>query len=205
MMRQLLSDQIVSDYCKSLGTLLLLMGCMVSSRAATYNIEPINSNVRFAINHFKTSATTGGFYNVTGQLQYDPNAKTGNISLIIPIKTLNTGNKAFNLTLMGPEFFDMEQFPSARFDSTKWHFMSNKAGPQVTQVDGKLTLHGETHPVTLTATRFNCSPSSILKKSVCGGDFTATIDRTKWNIKKYALFGITKSLTLNIKVEAAQQ
>ena len=204
-MSQLVFDKAVLRYCQPLGTLLLLTGFTVSSFAATYKIEPDNSNVRFAIDHLKTSATTGGFYNVTGILQYDPSAKTGDISLIIPIKSLNTGNKVFNLKLMGPDFFNMEQFPLAHFESTKWHFTSDKENPKVTRVDGKLTLNGQTHPISLLATKFNCYLSSPLKNTVCGGNFTATIDRTQWNIKKYVLFGMTKNLTLNIQVEAAKQ
>ena len=204
-MSQLVFDKVVLHYYKRLGTLLLLAGCTVISHAATYKIEPDHSNVRFAIDHLKTSATTGGFYNVTGILQYDPSAKTGDISLIIPIKSLNTGNKVFNLKLMGPDFFNMEQFPLARFESTTWHFSSDKENPKVTRVDGKLTLNGQTHPISLMATKFNCYLSSPLNRTVCGGNFTTTIDRTQWNIKKYVLFGMTKNLTLNIQVEAAKQ
>ncbi|TXD98470.1 polyisoprenoid-binding protein [Psychrobacter frigidicola] len=204
-MSQILYDKALVQYGKPIGTLLLMVGCIGSSHAATYKIEPNNSNVRFAIDHFKTSATTGGFYNVIGLLRYDPRAKTGDISLVIPINSLNTGNRAFNLKLMGPEFFDMERFPFARFESTKWHFTPDKENPKVTRVDGKLTLHGETHPISLLATKFDCYLTPTLKKSVCGGNFTTTIDRTKWNIKKYSVFGLTKNLTLNIQVEAAKQ
>ncbi|MBP2280587.1 polyisoprenoid-binding protein YceI [Psychrobacter sp. PL19] len=204
-MPPLSSDQVLFDWRKSLGALLLIVGCVGSSHAATYNIEPTHTNARFAIDHFKTSTNTGGFYNITGQLQYDPKAKTGNVSLVIPINSLNTGNKEFDITLKSSDFFDMEQFPLANFESTQWYFATDQASPKVARVDGKLTLHGETHPITLTATKFNCYFSPILRKSVCGGDFTTVIDRTKWGLSKYSLLGITKYLTLNIQVEAAKQ
>lgn len=184
---------------------LLIISAAPSSHAASYTINPAGTHVRFAIERFKTSATTGGFYDIRGQLQYDPNLQTGDISLIIPINSLNTGNPSFNSSLTGPDFFDAKKFPSARFKSTKWYFDQNKKSPQVTRVDGKLTLHGETHPISLTATNFDCYLSPSLKKDVCGGDFTATIDRTKWNINKFVWFGLTKNLNLNIKVEAARQ
>ena len=72
-------------------------------------------------------------------------------------------------------------------------------------MDGLLTLHGKTNPVTLTATKFNCYLSPIVKKTVCGGDFTTTIDRRKWDIRKYTLLGITEKVTLNIQIEAVKQ
>ena len=61
-MSQLVFDKVVLHYYKRLGALLLLAGCTVISHAATYKIEPDQSNVRFAIDHLKTSATTGGFF-----------------------------------------------------------------------------------------------------------------------------------------------
>lgn len=198
-------DQDYFNWRKSLGTLLLIVGCIGSSYADNYNIDPTHTNVRFAIDHFKTSTNTGGFYNVTGKLQYNPSAKTGHISLVIPINSLNTGNKEFDINLKSNDFFDMAQFPLAYFESTQWHFTTDKTNPKVARVDGNLTLHGKTNPVTLIATKFNCYFNPLLKKSVCGGDFTTTIDRTKWGIKKYTLLGITKNLTLNIQVEAAKQ
>ena len=184
---------------------LLLVGAANSSQAANYAINPASTHIRFAIERFKSSATTGGFYNIKGQLQYNPSLQTGEISLIIPINSLNTGNPSFNNSLTGPDFFDVQQYPSAHFKSTKWHFNRDKKSPQVSQIDGQLTLHGETHPISLTATKFDCYLSARLKKYVCGGDFTATIDRTKWNIHKFSWFGLTKNLDLSIKVEAAIQ
>ncbi|MDX2374275.1 YceI family protein [Psychrobacter sp. PP-21] len=184
---------------------LMLVSTIGDSHAASYSINPTNTHIRFAIERFQTSATTGGFYDIKGQLQYDPSRQTGDISLIIPIESLNTGNPSFNSSLTGTDFFDAKKFPSAQFKSTKWYFDQNKNSPQVTRVDGKLTLHGETHPISLKATNFDCYLSPSLKKDVCGGDFTATIDRTKWNINKLVWFGLTKNLNLNIKVEAARQ
>lgn len=183
----------------------LLIGVATSSQATTYLIVPDNSNVRFEIDHFKTSTNSGGFYNVTGQLKYDPTTKTGDISIVIPMNSLNTGNVAFNNVLKSPDFFDVAKFPLAEFKSIKWHFSTDKGDTKVTQVDGNLTMHGKTNPVTLTATKFNCYFSFIAKKQVCGGDFTTTIDRRKWNISKYTLLGITENVVLKVQIEAAKQ
>lgn len=195
----------VGLWVKPLSVLVLMLGSLVSSHAANYVIDSAQTNVRFAIDNFRASGATGGFYNVKGQLQYDPSLRVGNISLIIPIKSLETGNKAFNLKLTGADFFDMQRFPLARFESTKWHFDNNKTGSQVSQIDGNLTLHGETHPISLKANKFDCYLNPKIKKDVCGGGFAATIDRTKWNINKYTVFGITKDLILNIQVKATKQ
>jgi polyisoprenoid-binding protein YceI len=204
-MRQFLFSKTILPYRKSLvGALISSLG-IISSHATTYHIDPTHTNVRFAIDHFNTSTNTGGFYNITGQLDYDPTAKTGNISLSIPLNSLNTGNQAFDIILKSADFFNIEKFPLAEFHSTKWYFAPHKDNSDVIKVDGMLTLHGKSNPITLTATKFNCYFSPIFKKSVCGGDFITTIDRTKWGISKYTLLGMTEKVELNIQIEAVKQ
>ena len=203
-MRALLCQRLsYGRYC--LQTALLLTSLVSISQAATYEVDPAHANVRFAIDHFKTSTNTGGFYNLTGQMQYDASDKTGHIAIDIPMQSLNTGNKDFDQVLKSPDFFDAQRYPVARFESTQWHFATGTVYPQITRIDGNLTLHGQTHPVQLTTTKYNCYFSLILKKSVCGGDFTTTIDRTKWGISKYVLLGMSKDVKLDIQFEAAKQ
>ena len=97
-MSQFLSD-VIAKYKKPLIGV-LLAGCIGSTHAATYLIVPDNSNARFEIDHFNTSTNTGGFYNLTGQLQYDADTKVGQVSIVIAVNSLNTGNKAFDNVLI---------------------------------------------------------------------------------------------------------
>ncbi|MBB3105824.1 polyisoprenoid-binding protein YceI [Psychrobacter luti] len=190
-----------SRYLPLLLILLTMVNTIGGSYAASYIINPNNTNVSFAIERFKSLSMTGGFYQVKGQLQYDPILKAGDISLIIPINSLDTGSKGFNKNLKGVDFFDIQRFPSAHFQSTNWYFNKSK----VTRVDGNLTLHGVTHPISLTANEFNCYLNATAKNEVCTGVFSTTIDRTKWNINKHSWFGLTKNLDLNVHVEAMKQ
>lgn len=198
----------IAVYRQPLALLSLLTTALlstVSSHANTYLIQPDNSNVRFEIDHFNTSTNSGGFYNLTGQVQYDASAKRGAVSIIIPINSINTGNVAFDNVLKSADFFDVQNYPLATFESTKWHFADDKSASPVTRVDGNLSMHGQTYPITLTATKFNCYLSFIAKAQVCGGDFTTTIDRRKWDIDKYTLLGITENVVLKVQIEAAKQ
>lgn len=194
-------NRLIVNAYKPFAGCLLALSSIVNSHAASYIINPTNTNIRFSLERFKTAASTGGFYNVKGKLQYDPSSQSGNISLMIPIGSLETGNQTLNKNLKGADFFDMQYFPSARFQSTNWYFNKNA----VTKVDGNLTLNGKTHPISLTATTFSCYVNSIINKQVCSGEFATTIDRTKWNINKYSLFGLTKYLDLKIQIEAMKQ
>ena len=190
------------------SALAILLILSSSSYADNYVINASKTNVRFSLEGLEglnASSITGGFYHIDGVLQYSPSSKTGNISLTVPIKTLDTGNEVVNTKLTSKGFFDSQKFPLAHFQSTKWHFNNHQTNPKVTQVDGNLTLHGHTHPVSLKASRFNCYKSAAQADNICSGRFTTTIDRTKWDINKFALFGNTKHLTLNIQVAATRQ
>ncbi len=169
--------------------------------AADYKIDSHHTNARFAIDHFGTSTNVGGFYNLSGNVQFDPQAKSGFVGITIPVDSFNTGNEQFDNHLKSADLFNAEQFPEIRFQSTEWRFSGNK----VTEVAGMLTMLGKAHPVTLKATKFNCYQSPMLKAEVCGGDFETTIDRSQWGLDYGVAMGMTKNVKLNIQIEAAKQ
>lgn len=179
---------------------LLAVMCATGAAAAEYKIDSNHANARFAANHFGTSTNTGGFYGLSGTVQYDPKAQTGSVDIVIPLSTLNTGLPGFDKHLKSKDFFNAEKYPEMRFQSTKWHFQDGK----VTAVDGNLTLLGKTQPVSLKAKQFNCYNSPMLKAQVCGGDFEAVIDRTQWGMDYGVAYGLTKEVKLDIQIEAAK-
>ena len=185
---------------KTTTTMALLL-LATTALADEYTIDPAHANARFAIDHFGTTTNTGGFYNLTGTVAFDPKAQTGSVDVRIPVSSLNTGNARFDEHLKSADLFNAAQYPEMRFQSSKWHFKGNK----VSSVEGTLTLLGQTHPVTLKATKFNCYNSPMLKTEVCGGDFETVIDRSKWGMNYLVAAGMSKNVKLNIQIEAAKQ
>lgn len=180
----------------------LVVGLLSTSAMATeYSIDPFHSNARFAIDHFKTSTNVGGFYGLTGTVNFDQKKRTGKVDIQIPVNTLQTGSKEFTGHLLSKDLFNAEQFPEMRFVSSKFNY----AGKKLKSVDGHLTLLGKTAPVRLTATKFNCYDSPMLKTQVCGGDFSTTIDRTKWGMDYLVNVGVTKTVKIDIQIEAAKK
>lgn len=180
---------------------LFLTALAAGAGAATYQIDGHHTNARFGIDHFNTSTNVGGFYNLSGTLEFDPAKRTGSINLSIPADSIHTGSPQFTNHLKSADLFNTAKFPEIRFTSTKFNFN----GKKLLSVDGNLTMLGKTHPVKLKAQKFNCYDSPMLKTQVCGGDFTATIDRTKWGINYLVDAGMTKQVTLAIQVEAAKK
>lgn len=185
---------------KKIIILTILAAAFGTAQADTYKIDSHHANARFAIDHFGTSTNTGGFYNLNGTVEYNPQARTGKVSLDIPIANLSSGNDHFNRHLASADLFNAAQYPNMRFESTRFNFRGNK----LSSVDGKLTLLGQTHPVRLNADRFNCYHSERAKAQVCGGDFSATIDRSKWGMN-YLQGIVNNEVKLNIQIEAVKQ
>jgi polyisoprenoid-binding protein YceI len=114
--------------------------------ADTYDVDKGHSAVVFKALHFGIGYTYGVFRDFGGKLtvdEADP-AKSA-IELEVKVGSVDTFDDKRNKDLLGPDFFNVKQFPSMKFRSTK----VEKAGADL-KVTGDLTLHGVTKPVTTT-------------------------------------------------------
>ncbi len=182
-----------------------LLGLTATAHAATYEIDAAHTNARFAIDHFNTSTNVGGFFGLTGSMEFDKEARKGKIDITIPIDSLQTGSEAFTGHLKSADLFNAEAHPNMRFESTKFNYVGKGNARKLSSVDGNLTLLGQTHPVRLKADKFNCYDSPMAKAEVCGVDFSTTIDRTKWGMDYLVAMGMAKKVRIDIQVEAVKQ
>ncbi len=182
-----------------------LLGLTATAHAATYEIDAAHTNARFAIDHFNTSTNVGGFFGLTGSMEFDKEARKGKIDITIPIDSLQTGSEAFTGHLKSADLFNAEAHPNMRFESTKFNYVGKGKSRKLSSVDGNLTLLGQTHPVRLKADKFNCYDSPMAKAEVCGVDFSTTIDRTKWGMDYLVAMGMAKKVRIDIQVEAVKQ
>ncbi|ENS6739048.1 polyisoprenoid-binding protein [Neisseria gonorrhoeae] len=178
-----------------------LAAAAVGTASATYKVDEYHANVRFAIDHFNTSTNVGGFYGLTGSVEFDQAKRDGKIDITIPVANLQSGSQPFTDHLKSADIFDAAQYPDIRFVSTKFNFN----GKKLVSVDGNLTMRGKTAPVKLKAEKFNCYQSPMAETEVCGGDFSTTIDRTKWGVDYLVNAGMTKNVRIDIQIEAAKQ
>ena len=182
------------------SALLSLTG-LAHAQSATYAIDPSHTTVIFEAKHFGTSTNRGRFDKKEGSISFDKAAKTGRADITIDTASINTGVAPFDGHLKSKDFFNVAEFPTAKFVGDKFSF---DAAGKVSAVAGTLTMLGKTHPVTLTASNFNCYDNPMLKREVCGGDFETTIQRSQFG-STYGLPGIPDNVRLLIQVEAVKQ
>ena len=172
-----------------------------SAFATTYNIDPNHTYPSFEADHFGGLSTWRGKFNKTeGSIVLDRAAKTGSVDIVIDANSIDFGNDKLNEHAKKPEMFDVAKFPTATY---KGKLVFNGDNPA--SVDGELTLHGVTKPVTLTINKFKCIINPMLKKEVCGADASATFKRSDFGVSYGESFGFNMDVKLAIQVEAVKQ
>ena len=179
----------------------LVLSAAAQAHANTYAVDPTHTFATYEIGHFGTSTNRGRFDRKEGTIQFDRAAKTGRVEITIDLASINTGVEPMNKHLQSKDFYNVAEYPSAKFVGDKFTFNGDK----VSEVSGTLTMRGKTAPVTLKASNFNCYTSPLLRREVCGGDFEATLKRSLWGVDYGLNFGFPDDVRLLVQVEAIKQ
>jgi polyisoprenoid-binding protein YceI len=135
--------------CKALAAAcaaLLLIALAELQAAETYTIDPVHSSVSFQADHAGISRVHGRFDQVSGSFTIDKeDPSKSSFELTIQADSVDTNNKNRDNHLKSPDFFNARQFPVITFKST-----SVKAVDGGYDVQGDLTMHGQTKPVSFT-------------------------------------------------------
>lgn len=124
------------------------------AQSAPDRLAPGRYDVDFhrTIVHFQVKslfgAYQGDFIEPTGTVIIDP-ARPGHaaIDVSFPVSRLTTGDASTDQMLKGSSFFDMERYPTIRFTASDAPIGSIDR----LRVEGQLTMHGQTRPITVTA------------------------------------------------------
>ena len=166
---------------------------------ATYDIDPEHTHPSFEADHFGgMSVWRGTFNKSSGTIVLDREAKTGTVDVSIETASINLGHEKLETHLKSSEFFDVEKFPTATYKGKLTKFKDGAP----TEVQGDLTLHGVTKPVTLTIRSFKCMAHPMKKKEFCGADASATINREDFGMAWGKNFGFKMDTKLEIQIEA---
>lgn len=157
-------------------------GTAADVKAGTYAIEPYHTQVTFSVSHFGISPYAGTFSDASGTLKLDP-AKPAETKLdvTIPIASVQTTSPKLTEELKAADWFDAAKFPTATFHSTKVTQISADA----VAVDGTLTLHGVTKPVSFRAKLFGAATNPMSKKASLGFLGRMVIRRSDFGVSKY--------------------
>jgi polyisoprenoid-binding protein YceI len=111
----------------------------------TWTLDPAHTNAQFTIRHLGISNVQGEFTKIAGTVQLDDaNVSNSSVSVTIDATSIDTRVSRRDDDLKSDHFFNVAQFPTITFQSTK----VAKSGDGYT-VTGNLTIRGVTKEVVL--------------------------------------------------------
>jgi polyisoprenoid-binding protein YceI len=158
----------------------------VQTETTTWNIDPVHTTAEFKVKHMMISNVKGHFTGVSGVFNLNENDPTqSRVEAMIDAASINTSNADRDAHLKSADFFDVEQFPTLQFASSK---VTRKSEDELA-VEGDLTIHGVTKPVVFTVegptapgqdpwgnTRVGLSASTTINRKDFGLNWNAALE-----------------------------
>lgn len=164
----------------------------------TYNLDPGHTYPSFEADHMGGLSTWRGKVDKSsGKVVLDREAKSGTVEVNMDAASIDFGNAKMNEHALSEEIFDAKKFPAITYKGK----FSKFNGDVPSEVQGELTLHGVTKPVTLQINKFLCKPHPVMKREVCGADASAAFKRSDFGVNYGEAYGFNMDVKLQIQVE----
>lgn len=154
--------------------------------AGTYKTDPLHTLVGWRVNHMGFNDYFGLFGSIKGTLVLDPaNLAAARVAVRIPIRKVVTASEGLTGHLLRdsiqggkPDYFGRNPV-EALFESTA---VRPGADGKNAVIEGKLTMNGQTHPVTIAATFSGAGKNPLSGKQTIGFHGMTTIKRSEWGL-----------------------
>ena len=171
--------------------------------AGTYELDRSHTTVGFQARHLMVSKVKGRFTDFSGTLVIADRPEDSSVDVTIQAASVDTRDEQRDGHLRSADFFDVEQYPTIRFTSTKVEAAGDRW-----RVTGDLTIQATTKPVVLDV-EFNGAADSPFGTYVAGFEASTEIDREDWNLTwNVALetggFLVGKKIRIELDVEAVK-
>jgi len=113
----------------------------------SYSVDPTHTVAQYDVRHLGFSVQSGVFTKAAGTVVLDTEAKKGAVDITIDTNSLQTYLAARDNHLKSKDFFNVAQFPTITFKSTK----VEANGSDSAKITGDLTIKGVTKSVVLEA------------------------------------------------------
>lgn len=172
-----------------------------------WQLDASHTKVGFAVRHMMVSKVRGEFKEFEADIDIDPNDLAGSkVTAKIHVDSIDTNNDDRDGHLRSADFFNVEEYPYIEFESTE--FRSDGDGN--VEIDGDLTIRGETHPITLTGEQLGPAKSPFADAKSVGYNLSTTIERENFGLNwNKALetggFLVGKKVEIEIDAEAVSE
>ncbi len=150
--------------------------------AGAYAVEPNHTRILFSVSHLGFSTWYGDFTGASGTLTLDPKAPENSaVEIRVPVASVSTTNAKLDGELKGDKWLVAGKFPEMVFKSEK----VVPTGKDTADVEGQLTLHGVTRPLTLHASFNGVGVNVMDKHTTVGFEAKGRIKRSDFGVSAY--------------------
>ena len=172
------------------------------AKPVTYVCDPAHTYPSFAADHFGgLSVWRGKFTQSACTIVLNREQKTGKVEVTVQTSSVDFGMPKLNEHAQTKDLFDVAKYPTATYKGTLADFVNGKP----TKLVGNFTLHGQTHPLTLTIRTFECKAVPMMHQYRCGADAAGEFQRDQYGMDMGKSFGFQMWVRLQIQVEAVRQ
>lgn len=163
------------------GLVTLASVSVARAEPLAFSIDKNHSTVGFKIRHF-FSKVEGRFNDFSGTIAYEPkDVSKSSVDVTIQASSIFTANDRRDNDLRGANFFEVDKFPTLSFKSTR----VVPGEGDTFMIEGDLTIHGMTKPVTLQARALGMGDVPGRRdtmRTLAGFEATTTINRKDFGI-----------------------
>jgi polyisoprenoid-binding protein YceI len=180
---------------------LVAMMLAAAEEGGLYRIQSSTSSVGFCANSLigRVEAEFKVFQGGVSLLTSSPEHQHGQTLVKVDTGSLTTNGKLIQNLIKSKGFLDVENFPEILFVSTGLTWTSSTEGV----LEGLLTLHGTTRPVTFTVKLTGSNDSPLLQSDEVQVKATTTIRPSEFGIDTLPEF-VTDSVNLCMRVNAVR-
>ncbi|MDI3341536.1 MAG: YceI family protein [Sphaerobacter sp.] len=173
---------------------------------ARWVIDPVHSEIGFAVRHMMVSTVRGRFGEFSGHIDLDPaDPSTASAEVTINVNSIDTRNADRDAHLRSPDFFDAEHYPTITFKSRQ----IEPLGDNRYRIVGDLTIRGVTREVVLDATVAGPHPDAYGGMRI-GISASTSINRFDFGLNWNAAIEaggvvVADTVKIELEVEAVRQ
>jgi polyisoprenoid-binding protein YceI len=172
--------------------------------AGTWTVDPVHSNIAFAVTHNGVTTFRSGFDSYEARLT---GGEQPRLEGTVEVASIEIDEEMLKGHLLSPEFFDTQRFPQLHFSSTELSVGEDGS----LRVAGDLEIHGETRKVEASG-RFARLGEDAYGKARVGLSIESTVDRRDFGLNWQAElpsggevldYAVTISVDLELVAEEA--
>lgn len=179
---------------------------MSTAVTTKWAIDPTHSEISFKVKHLVISTVTGYFREFEGGVEQEGEGFEGaKAHFTAKIDSIDTNQKDRDNHLKSDDFFNAEQYPEMKFESTAFE----KVGDDKYKVTGDLTIRDVTKPVELEA-EFLGEATDPYGNDKAGFEIRGKINRKEFGLKWSAVTEagkvvVSDDVRLDLNVQLTKQ